>query len=63
MTEIKRFTLRLPEELLERVRANAQRDRRSIHGQMLWLIEQGLESTAHADQAEGSSPDPHSSPA
>lgn len=51
MTNIKRFTLRLPEELLARVRASAERDRRSIHGQLLWLIERGLDE-ADLDQDE-----------
>jgi hypothetical protein len=45
--EIKRFTLRLPEELLARVRAAAERDHRSIHGQFLWLIERGLDQGQH----------------
>jgi hypothetical protein len=64
MTEIKRFTLRLPEALLGQVRAAAKRDRRSVHGQLLWLIERGLESADDdSDQAGSSLSDPHSSPA
>jgi hypothetical protein len=61
MTNITRFTLRLPETLYAQVKASARRERRSIHGQMLWLIERGLESTSTGhDQAEGPSSDPQS---
>jgi hypothetical protein len=63
METIRRFTLRLPEALWTQVKASAEHDQRSMHGQILWLIKRGLESTANADQAEGSPPDPHSSPA
>jgi hypothetical protein len=43
MTTIRRFTLRLPEDLLARIKTAAEGDRRSIHSQILWLIERGLD--------------------
>jgi len=48
----KRTSIRLPDELHERVRQVAERDRRSVHAELLWLIERGLEE-ADQDQ-EGS---------
>jgi hypothetical protein len=44
---MRRFELRLPDDLHERLTALAQRERRSIHAQILKLIEEGL------DRAEG----------
>jgi predicted DNA-binding protein len=41
-TSERRTTLRLPEEMQERVKALADRERRSIHAQLLTLIERGL---------------------
>ncbi len=36
------FSLRLPGELHARLKAAAERDRRSIHAEMLYLLERGL---------------------
>lgn len=36
---MKRFSLRLPEEVLERVTADAALERRSINNHILWIIE------------------------
>jgi hypothetical protein len=38
-----RFVLRLSPELHERLRALAARERRSLHGQILYLLEQALD--------------------
>lgn len=46
-----RTTLRLPPELDRRVRQLADRERRSIHAQLLVLIERGLEA-GQRDQEE-----------
>jgi predicted transcriptional regulator len=40
---MKRFDLRLPDELHERLLRLAQRERRSIHAQILKLLEEGLD--------------------
>jgi hypothetical protein len=37
-----RQTIRLPDTLLARLKAAADRDHRSVHGQMLTYIERGL---------------------
>ena len=36
------MTVRLPDELLARLRQAAARDRRSVHAEILWLLERGL---------------------
>lgn len=38
-----RFTLRVPDPLLERLRAAAERDRRSVHAQILHILETALD--------------------
>jgi predicted HicB family RNase H-like nuclease len=50
---MKRFDLRLPDELHERVVALAQRERRSVHAQILRLIEEGLERAEAAHRPGG----------
>ena len=37
------MTVRLPDELLARLREAAARDRRSVHAEMLWLLEHALD--------------------
>ncbi len=37
-----RFLLRLPSELHDQLRALAARERRSLHGQILYLLEQAV---------------------
>jgi hypothetical protein len=41
--EVIRFLLRLPPDLHERLRLLAARERRSLHGQILYLLEQAME--------------------
>ena len=38
------YTLRIPPELYEQIKQAAERNRRSIHSEILWLIEQGLQA-------------------
>jgi len=38
------MTVRLPGELLARLRQAAARDRRSVHAEMLWLLEHALDA-------------------
>ena len=42
--EGKSFTLRLPPELYEPIQAMADHERRSLHGQVLHLLDRALES-------------------
>jgi predicted DNA-binding protein len=44
---VKQISLRLPDELHERLKAAAERNRRSLHAEILWRLEQ--------DPAEGGS--------
>jgi hypothetical protein len=37
------YTLRIPDELYEQIKQAAERDQRSTHGEILWLISQGLQ--------------------
>lgn len=46
---MKHVTLRVSEELLARLHAAAKRDHRSLHGQVLWLLERGLDETEPPD--------------
>ena len=43
--EVIRFLLRLPPDLHERLRRLAVRERRSLHGQILYLLEQAVEES------------------
>jgi hypothetical protein len=36
------YTLRIPDELYQQIKQAAERDQRSIQGQILWLVGQGL---------------------
>jgi hypothetical protein len=38
------YSLRLPDDLYSLIKAAAERDRRSIHAQLLWLVEHALEA-------------------
>jgi len=38
------YSLRLPDELHAKIKAAAERDRRSIHSEILWLLERSLNS-------------------
>lgn len=42
---MKRFALRLPDDLHEQLKEVAEGERRSLHAQILWLLERGLEGT------------------
>jgi hypothetical protein len=44
-----RQTIRLPDPLLARLREAAERDRRSVHAQMLHYIERGLDQDAERE--------------
>ena len=37
-----RTTIRLPDDLHGKVRELAERERRSVHAELLWLIERGI---------------------
>jgi hypothetical protein len=43
-----RQTIRLPDPLLARLRAAAEADHRSVHGQMIAYIERGLDADERA---------------
>ncbi|GAA2140054.1 Arc family DNA-binding protein [Streptomyces synnematoformans] len=44
MDEEKRVTLRLPAELHEALKSAAEKDRRSINAEIVYLLERSLES-------------------
>jgi len=48
-TDAKAFTLRLPLELYEGIAALAERERRSLHNQVLYLLDQALEAIEDAE--------------
>jgi len=39
---MKNINVRFPEDLHEQIRQAAERDRRSVNAEILWLIERGL---------------------
>ena len=47
-TEGKSFMLRLPPELYEPIAAMAEHDHRSLHGQVLYLLDQAIEALEDA---------------
>ncbi len=47
-----RTTLRLPDDLHDRARRLAARDRRSVHAELLVLIERGLEAEEDQQQED-----------
>jgi hypothetical protein len=40
----KSITVRMPEDVLDRVHQAAQEDRRSVNAEIVWLIERALEN-------------------
>lgn len=54
MADETRTSIRLPDELLARLRAQAGRDHRSVHAQMLAYIERGLDQDEDQDHGKGS---------
>lgn len=50
---VMRITLRLPDDLYAEILAAAETERRSLNGQLLWLVEHGIQATkeSHGDQA------------
>jgi len=46
------MTVRLPNELLARLRQAAARDRRSVHAEMLWLLEHALDGLGDHGSAQ-----------
>jgi hypothetical protein len=49
---VKRISLRLPDGLHGRLKAEAEAGRRSLHGQILWRLEQPLPEE-RPDRADG----------
>ena len=47
MTEVTRMTIRLPDDLLARLRRAAERNRRSLHSEMLWRLENFGQDDGH----------------
>ena len=45
----KSFTLRLPPDLYEPIASMAARERRSLHGQVLYLLDRALEAIEDAE--------------
>lgn len=39
---MKRITIRIEDDLHERLRTAAEHDHRSVHGQLLWILERAL---------------------
>ncbi|HEX6292274.1 MAG TPA: hypothetical protein VFZ66_24010 [Herpetosiphonaceae bacterium] len=50
----KSFTLRLPPDLYEPIAAMAARERRSLHGQVLYLLDRALEAIEDAEDIRDS---------
>jgi hypothetical protein len=46
---IRRVSLRLPESLHERVLAASKAEHRSLHGELLYLIERGLDTDSQGE--------------
>jgi hypothetical protein len=40
---MKHISLRVPEELLERLKDTAEKNRRSLNAQVIWMLERELE--------------------
>ncbi|MGW1622694.1 toxin-antitoxin system HicB family antitoxin [Streptomyces sp. NPDC002172] len=47
------FNLRLPDDLHAAIKAAAERDGRSAHGQMLWYLRRATESSGTPDRPGG----------
>jgi hypothetical protein len=47
-----RFTLRLPADLYDAVKRVAERQERSVHGQVVWCVKQCAEIQAEAERVE-----------
>ncbi|NBM15225.1 Arc family DNA-binding protein [Streptomyces sp. GC420] len=46
-----RMTLRLPRELRDRLRAHAQRERRSLNSELVYMLEAALAAVEGDDQS------------
>jgi predicted DNA-binding protein len=44
MDDIKRTSVRLPEDMRQRVQKVAEREMRSVHSTLVWLIARGLDA-------------------
>lgn len=53
---MKQVNLRLPDDLHARVKQAAQQDRRSLNGEILWLLDRALD--ARTDDALGRTSSP-----
>lgn len=51
----KPFTLRLPAELYEPIAQMAQRERRSLHNQVLYLLDRAIEAAEDAEDIRDAS--------
>lgn len=47
---VRHLSLRIPEDLLARLHAAAERDHRSVNGEALWLLERGLDRDEKAGE-------------
>ena len=55
---ITRFTVRMPDDLMERLRQLAERNRRSIHAELLTRLEHGIRAASTDQQEVGSRAQP-----
>ena len=53
-----RLSLRLPPALHKRLRAQAQLDRRSLHGHVVWLLEHTIAAQEAVASSHGRTPPP-----
>lgn len=44
VVRMKTVSVRLPDDIHDRIKATAELDRRSLNGEILWLLEQGLDA-------------------
>ena len=48
----KKYTLRIPEELHSKIGAMAQKERRSLHAQMLVMLQEAIEARQQAQKPD-----------
>ena len=46
---VKQISLRLPDDMHERLKATSERDRRSLHAEILWRLERDLKRDEEKD--------------
>jgi predicted transcriptional regulator len=52
---ITRFTVRMPDDLMARLRELAERNRRSVHAELLTRLEHGIQAASTDQQGVGTS--------